>query len=82
MSAPTGTGVADGVGDGEGFALAAPRTSLEAVDADVAGGRLADPAADGDVPHAAAENSVSKTTAMARIRIALLNAPAALPVRR
>jgi hypothetical protein len=61
MSELTDTGAADGVGDEVAFALGETRTSLEAAGADVG-------------PHAAAEDSVSKTPAKASRRTALFNA--------
>ena len=75
MSAATGTAVADGTVGGGPFAVAAPGTSLEAAGADVAGGGLPTTDADGDVPHAAATDTIRQTSAKAvRERIALFNA--------
>ena len=75
MSAATGTAVADGNVGGGPFAVAAPGTSLEAAGADVAGGGLPTTDADGDVPHAAATDTMRQTSAKAvRERIALFNA--------
>ena len=73
MSDAIGTAVAEGIADGDGFALA-PRMSLEAAGADVAGGALPTTDADGDVPHAAATDTMRQTSARAvRERIALFN---------
>ena len=67
MSALTATGDADGVGEGGALLGVSPMVLL-AAGADVAGGGLADPAADGDVPHAAVTTTVIKTHAMASRR--------------
>jgi hypothetical protein len=70
MSAATGSGV--GVGSGEALAVGVARTTLEAAGADVAG----------DVPHAAADASVSHTNPTASAaRIRLLNAREGWSVR-
>lgn len=61
MSAETATGDADG--GGGGALLGVNAMVLLAAGADVAGGGLADPAADGDVPHAAAMTTIIKTHA-------------------
>ena len=61
MSAETGTGEADGAGGGALLGVSA--MVLLAAGADVAGGGLADPAADGDVPHAAATTTIIRTKA-------------------
>ncbi len=60
MSASTDCG--DRVGDGVALAVGEARTTLEAAGADVAGGGVAGPTADCDVPHAAPDASVNQVS--------------------
>ena len=80
MSAATDGGV--GVGCGEALAVGVARTTLEAAGADVDGAGVVRPTGAGDVPHAAADASVSHTTPTASAaRIWLLNAREGWSVR-
>ena len=65
----------DGAADDDAVARVALGTSREAAGADVAGGGLPTTDADGDVPHAAAPDTVNQASATAtNTRIALFNA--------